>query len=184
MRSLPSVFPFALVILGLAGCSVKAPEPVASSYQMGERIALGNLAYTVVERQWLPQVGAGVDARVPQNRFFLVRVSAVNKSGNATIIPAVSLVDDAGETFPEVQNGDGIPDFIGSLREVAPAATTQGNLVFDVAPKHYKLKLSDEDGKSVALVDIPLSFEADTPEVPLSIDLNHNDASKNAPAKK
>jgi hypothetical protein len=184
MRSLLFTLPFALVILSLTGCSVKEPEPVASSYQMGERIALGKLVYTVVERQWLPQVGTGVDARVPQNRFFLVRISAVNKSAGATIIPAVSLVDDSAGTFPEVQNGDGIPDFIGSLREVAPAATTQGNLVFDVAPKHYKLKLTDEDGKSVALVDIPLTFEADTPEVPLPIDLNHNEPPKKDAAKK
>lgn len=165
MRISYLLLPLALAIFSQTACSPKEAEgPSPNTYQMGERVPLGNLIYTVFERQWMTQIGEGVDARVPQNRFYLVRISAVNSGGSAAIIPTISLVDDSGGSYAEIDNGDGITDFIGALREVAPAETVQGNLVFDVQPKHYKLKLSDEDGKHVALVEIPLSFDADAPE--------------------
>jgi hypothetical protein len=164
IANLPLALAFA--VLSQTSCSPRDDEaPSAHVYQMGERVSIGHMIYTVFERQWMTQVGEGVDARVPQNRFYLVRISAVNSGGANAIIPTISLVDDAGGSYSEIENGDGIPDFIGALREVAPAESLQGNLVFDVQPKHYKLKLTDEDGKQSALVDIPLSFDSDTPEV-------------------
>jgi hypothetical protein len=48
-----------------------------------------------------------------------------------------------------------------------PNDSTQGNVVFDVPPRHYKLKVTDETGDHIAYIDIPLSFGADTPEVPI-----------------
>lgn len=150
---------FALTMFSQTGCSPKEEEPPPHVYQMGESVPLGHLIYTVFDRQWMTQAGDGLDARVPQHRFFLIRISALNSGGAAAIIPAISLVDDSGASYAEIDNGDGIPDFIGTLREIAPADTVQGNIVFDVLPKHYKLKLGDEEGKVVALVDIPLSFD-------------------------
>jgi hypothetical protein len=41
-----------------------------------------------------------------------------------------------------------------------------GNALFDAPPAHYKLHLSDESSQQTALVDIPLSFRAETPELP------------------
>lgn len=156
----------ALAVFSQTCCSPREDEALpARVYQMGERVPVGHIIYTVFERQWITQFGEGVDARVPQNRFYLVRISAVNSGGASAIIPTISLVDDAGGTYAEVENGDRITDFIGALREIAPAETLQGNLAFDVPPKHYKLKLTDEDAKQTALVDIPLSFDSDTPEV-------------------
>ena len=166
MRASLLTFPLALAMLvGLTACSPKEEEVASHIYQMGEHVALGPLIYTVFERQWMTQIGTGIDARIPQNRFYLVRISAVNNGSAAAIIPTISLVDDTGTAFSELQSGDGVPDFIGSLRQVAPGGTVQGNLVFDVQQKHYKLKLSDEDGKVTALVDIPLSFDSDNPDV-------------------
>src|SRR5580658_3917285 len=165
MRIFYLSFPLALAMFSQTSCSPREEEaPPAHVYQMGERVPVGHMIYTVFERQWITQVGEGVDARVPQNRFYLVRISAVNSGGASAIIPTISLVDDAGGTYAEVENGDRITDFIGALREIAPAETLQGNLAFDVAPKHYKLKLTDEDGKQTALVEIPLNFDPDTPE--------------------
>jgi hypothetical protein len=166
MRIFYLTLPLVLAVLSQTSCSPKEDEAApANVYQMGERVPVGHMIYTVFERQWMTQVGEGVDARVPQNRFYLVRISAVNSGGANAIVPTISLVDDAGGSYSEIENGDGIAEFIGALREVAPAETLQGNLVFDVQPKHYKLKLTDEDGKQTALVDIPLSFDSDTPEV-------------------
>jgi len=158
--------PLAVALFSQAACSPRSDEELPPQhYQMGERIPLGHLIYTVIERQWLPQIGEGMDARIPQNRFYLIRISAVNSGGGPAIVPTISLVNDSGASFPEIDNGDRIADFIGALRQIAPAETVQGNLVFDVQPKHYKLKLTDDDGKQVALVDLPLSFDPDTPDV-------------------
>jgi hypothetical protein len=180
MRAPFVTLPLALTVLGLIACSPKEEEPALRTYQMGERVLMGHLIYTAFERQWMPQIGTGLDARIPQNRFYLLRISVLNSGGADAIVPTISLVDDSGASFPEIENGDGVPDFIGSLRQVAPAATVQGNLVFDVLPKHYKLKVSDEDGKQAALVDLPLSFEPDAPDVTTPLDTDHT----LAPAKK
>ena len=112
----------------------------------------------------LPQLGSGVDARVPQNRFFLVRVSATNGGGSEAFIPNFTLEDDAGGSCAEVSNGDGVPHWMGYLRSIKPADTLQGNILFDCVPKHYRMKLTNEDGKA-AYVDIPLSFDTDSPNV-------------------
>jgi hypothetical protein len=168
----------ALTVLQTACTSGQEREPVASNYQMGERVPVGRLIYTVFERQWLPQIGEGVDARVPQNRFYLVRITAVNSGGAPVIMPTISLVDDSGASYPEIENGDGIADFIGALRSVAPAETLRGNFVFDVQPKHYKLKLTDDEGKQISLVEIPLSFDSDSPDVTTPLADHSNDLTK------
>jgi hypothetical protein len=179
MRVSLLALPVALAVAGLSACSPsEEAEPKPSTYQMGERVPLGHLIYTVFDRQWLPQVGNGVDARVPQNRFYQIRISVLNSGGVSSLIPTMALVDDAGTAHAEIENGDGFPDFLGTLSQVAPAETAQGNLVFDVQPKHYKLKLSDEDGKKFAVVDIPLSFDTDTTDVTPQLDSVRGDTTK------
>jgi hypothetical protein len=138
------------------------------SYSLGEKVQLGHIIYTVYETQWEPQFGDGPSARIPQHRFFLVRMAAVNSGGDDLIVPNVTIEDDKGNSYPELSNGDGVPQWIGYLRKVKPAESAQGNLLFDAPPAHYKLRIADEDGENVAYVDIPLSFGAEvpTPEVP------------------
>jgi len=144
----------------LSSCSKSqaVAEPVRT-YQIGERVNLPPLTYAVFEKQWATQFGAGTDARLPQTRFLLVRISATNNGKSDAFVPNVSLEDDSGNSFAELSDGDGVPHWIGYLRSVKPADTIQGNLLFDCPPKHYKLKLSNEDGK-VAYVELPLSFES------------------------
>jgi len=62
--------------------------------------------------------------------------------------------------------GFGAPQWIGALRQVHPADSVAGNLVFDCPPAHYKLRLTDEPTGRAALIDIPLTFTSETPEVP------------------
>jgi hypothetical protein len=148
--------------LFLNACSRRESFPVRS-YSLGEKVAIGHIIYTVYETQWVPQFGEGPAARVPQHRFFLVRMAAVNSGGAELIVPNVSVEDDKGKSYPELSNGDGVPDWIGYLRQVKPAESTQGNLLFDAPPAHYKLRVTDEDGEHAAFIDIPLSFGAEAP---------------------
>jgi len=158
---------FLLAVL-LSSCGDSdAPLP-PQTYSMGDRVVLGNIVYVVYETQWLTHLGEGVDARVPRNRFFLVRLSAVNSSNREITVPNFKVEDDNGTVYPEL-GGDqagGVPQYIGYLRRVAPANSVQGHALFDAPPRHYKLRLMDEDGEKTAFVDIPLSFTSESPDVP------------------
>jgi len=156
----------ALVCLAAAtGCAPVAPTEI-QLHRMGERVTAGSLVYNVFEDQWKAQLGQGADARVPKDRFFLIRLSVVNGGSTELMVPTLTLLDDAGQTYAELSNGDQVPDWTGYLRRVKPAETLQGNVVFDVPPKHYRLRVADETSQKNHDIDIPLNFASDTPEIP------------------
>jgi hypothetical protein len=141
----------ALVCLAAStACSPAAP-PESHSHRMGERVSVGPLVYNVFEAQWKAQLGQGADARVPKDRFFLIRFS---------------VVADNGQTYAELSDGDQVPQWTGYLRHVKPAETLQGNVVFDVPPKHYLLRLTDENSQTSSDIDIPLNFSSEGPDLP------------------
>lgn len=168
MRTSPLI-PVALTVCLLSCSSVDKTE-APHTYQMGERVTVGHLIYTVYERQWHTEFGSGPDARLPQNRFYLLRMSVVNSGGGDAIVPKTELVDDSGATYQESTDGEGVQDWIGNTRQVSPSETTQGYLLFDVPAKHYKLKLLGEEEKQTALVDVPLTFDSDVPDVTTPLD--------------
>jgi|SRR5271157_341173 len=157
----------AAVVCLLTGCTPSAPKVV--TYEMGRRVSVGHLVYTVFETQWLTKLGSGADARIPEHRFFLVRLSAVNGGSEQMAIPNLAIEDDQGNSYDELSNGEGVPQWIGYLREAKPAESLDGYIVFDVTPRHYKLRVLDETGDHSALIDIPLNFNAESPDVPLPI---------------
>jgi hypothetical protein len=138
---------------------------VISTYLLGEKVLLGHLSYTVFDTQWLTQIGEGPTARVPQNRFFLIRFSASNGGSSDAAVPNMTIRDDKGKEYEELADGSGVPVWAGYLRMAKPADTVSGNAVFDAPPGHYKLKISDENGTKFALIDIPLSYGNETPEM-------------------
>lgn len=159
----PGTFVAALV-LSLTGCN--KPTPQIRTYDMGQQVEVGRLIYTVFESEWLPQIGEGLGARIPQNRFFLIRLSATNSGSAELIVPAFTLVDDNGKTYEELQDGTDVPQWIGLLPKIKAAETAQGNIIFDAPPRHYKLRVTDDASEREALVDIPLTFNPGTPEPP------------------
>ena len=149
-----------------AACAPVLP-PDARVHRMGERVTVGSLVYNVFEDHWRAQLGQGTDARVPKDRFFLIRVNVVNGGATELMVPTMTLIDDAGQTYGELADGDKVPDWTGYLRKVKPAETLEGNVVFDVAPKHYRLRVSDETSQQTRDIDIPLSFSSDLPDIPV-----------------
>jgi hypothetical protein len=162
---LPLSFAALIAALLLTSCGGDSKAYPVRTYNMGERIQLGHIVYQIFETQWMTHMGEGPDARVPQNRFFLVRMSAVNSAGNDLSVPTLTIQDDNGNTYTELSDGTGVPQWIGFLRSVKPAESAQGNALFDAPPRHYRLKIMDEDSEKTALVDIPLNFGAETPEI-------------------
>jgi hypothetical protein len=156
----------ALACLAASAACTPAVPADARLHRMGERVTAGSLVYNVFEDQWKAQLGEGSDTRVPKDRFFLIRLSVVNGGAADLMVPSLTLVDDAGQTYAELPNGDGVPAWTGYLRRVKPAETLQGNVVFDVAPKHYRLRVTDENSQVSREIDIPLNFASETPDMP------------------
>lgn len=173
------LFAVPALLLSCCGGSLQKNTKI---YEMGARVEVGHLIYTIFETEWLPQLGAGDTARVPKNRFFLVRLSAINSGSEELDVPNVTLVDDQGGAVEELMEGDQVPQWIGIVRKVKPAESVAGNVVFDAEPKHYKLRVRDENNENSALIDIPLNFNADAPPGPLPAGGSGTDLS--APAKK
>lgn len=163
-------------VLGVAVVSVLLLSSCGSgtypvrTYQMGEKVTLGHLIYTVYETQWMTQLGTGTDARIPQNRFLLVRVSVANSGSGDLAVPSFYVEDDKGTQYQEITNGDRVPEWIGAIRTPHPAEAVSGNVLFDCPPAHYKLHITDEENDRAAYVDIPLSFTSETPDVPVPAD--------------
>jgi hypothetical protein len=131
---------------------------------MGERAQAGPLIYTVFETKWAPQLGEGMSPRVPKNRFMMMRLSIVNSGSNDTTAPTLTLIDDNGQRYQELSDGEGVTQWVGFVRRVRPADTLTGNAVFDVPLRHYKLEVADESEEKKAIIDIPLSLtETDMP---------------------
>jgi len=149
----------------LAGCS--AMESARTKvYQMGERAEVGTLTYTVVEAEWRMDLGQDPQVRMPRSQFLLVRVSATNGGANESAIPAMELISSSGESYAELQNGEGVPEWLGLLRRVQAAETSVGRVVFDAPRGDYRLRVSDDsfDPSQVklALIEIPLRYATGT----------------------
>lgn len=155
--------------LPLAGCKQQGPPRI--DFQMGERATATPMIYNVVQTTWRTQLGDVFKVRVPEHRFLLITLSATNGGGHSVSVPFLTLEGPNREEYKELENGDGIDNWFGLLREVAPAETKQGNVAFDAPLGSYRLRLPDggEPGtEKFVWVDIPLRIDNDsTVEMPL-----------------
>lgn len=159
---------FLLLTLLLTGCQEKA-RPV-TNFQMGEKVDIGPFTYVVVESSWVNQLGEGFQVRYPQNRFLMLTVSVTNRSASEAGVPLLSLEASSGQQFQELSEGDGVTQWMGILRTVAPAQSLQGRILFDVPLSTFRLRLPDggESGyEKYAWVNIPLTLDSDQVQAPL-----------------
>lgn len=158
----------ALALLGaglsLAGCTKKQTSEQIN-YQMGERIIAGPMIYNVVQTAWRTQLGDLFKIRVPEHRFLVLTLAATNSGGKRISVPFFTLEGPNREGYREVENGDGVEHWFGLLRDIGPAETKQGNIVFDAPLSSFRLRLTDggEPGsEKFVWVEIPLRMDTDT----------------------
>jgi hypothetical protein len=153
----------------LCACSSARPVAVDRVHRMGEPVAVGPLIYTVIDTEWLNQMGEGATARVPQNRFLLLRLSVTNSGASNSGVPGMTLVDASGKTYTELTDGHGVSEWLGYLRTVSPAQTERGHVLFDVPTGAYRLRVTNdaEPGTEKAeLIEIPLQLSPSLPNLP------------------
>lgn len=164
--ALPTLCLLALALvagLPLAGCKKQAPDQIV--FQMGERVSDTPMTYNVVQTAWRTQLGDILQVRVPEHRFLQITLSATNGGGRPVSIPFLTLEGPNGAEYKELETGDGVENWFGLLREIAPAETKQGNIVFDVPLGSYRLRLTDggEPGtEKLVWVEIPLRIDGDS----------------------
>jgi hypothetical protein len=148
-----------LLVLPLVSCSSAPSKPQAVIYAAGDKATIGPLVYNLTDAETAQQLGDDPHSqRTPQNLFYLLKVSVSNAGNDDQPIPGMTLVDEAGETFNELSDGAGVPNWLGIVRKVGPAQTEQGYVAFDAPTKHYRLRVTDSlDDKEVA-IDVPLTF--------------------------
>lgn len=159
------LFPLAVIAgLALTGCNRKQTSEQIN-YSMGERITAGSMVYNVVQTVWKTQLGDLFKVRVPDQRFLLISLSATNGGGKPVSVPFFSLEGPNREIYQEQQDGSGVDNWFGLLRDIAPAETKQGNIMFDVPLTSYRLRLTDggEPGlEKYVWVEIPLRMDTDS----------------------
>jgi hypothetical protein len=146
----------------LAACSRENSARI--DYAMGDHVPIGSLTYTVIESRWQTQLGDPLKLRVPQQRFFLIRISVTNGGGSEVSVPLLQLESYAGQTYQESQDGEGVSNWLGLIRTLRPAETLQGQILFDVPLTSYRLRVPDGAGpgaEKYAWIAIPLRMEAD-----------------------
>jgi hypothetical protein len=136
---------------------------------MGEPVQVGPLIYTILEAEWLDQLGEASNARTPHQRFLSIRLSVTNSGASVSGVPSLQLVDSHGKTYEELSDADGLREWLGYLRVVQPAQTERGSVLFDAPLGAYRLRLADDadlENERVALVDVPLQLGPQVPAPP------------------
>jgi hypothetical protein len=129
LRSAPFL-PIILLFAALSGCANRGNSS-RTDYQMGERVTLGPLTYNVVETAWRSQLGDAFKVRIPEQRFLLVTISVTNGGGSDVSVPLLTLENHNGQSFRESDSGEGVDNWFGLLRNLNPAQTQQGRILFD-----------------------------------------------------
>src|SRR5215469_2512141 len=104
----------ALLCLLAVACS-SAPVRKVITFNAGEKAAVDRLTYGVVDTQIIPRLGDDANSRIPQNRFYVVQISAFNSGNDDASIPPMTLVDDSGKTYEELTDGSGVPRWLGVI---------------------------------------------------------------------
>jgi hypothetical protein len=157
----------AVCALVLSGCQkTAAPERVNA---MGAPAAVGPVNYTVEETEWRDSLESDKGPRIPKDRFLLVHVTVLNASSEQKAAPLLEVLDAKGAVHAELTEGDGVTDWMGYLRLMAPRESRSGRLLFDVPQGACKLRVSsggDPESEQSALIDLPLQLTSEMPPAP------------------
>ena len=149
-----------------SACS-SAKKNAATIYAAGDKAVAGQLTYNLIDAERMQQLGDdAATARTAKERFYLIKVSVSNSGTEETPVPAMTLIDDSGQTYNELSDGTGVPNWLGVVRKVGPAQTETGYVVFDAAPHHYRLRINDPFDEKEISIDVPLAFVRDANRSP------------------
>jgi len=128
---------------------------------IGTAVAVGQLTYTAIESEWRDTLESTSGQRLPKNRFLLINISVVNTAPEERAVPLLQLEDSKGQTYPEVAEGGGVPEWLGYLRLLQAKETRSGRVLFDAPQGAYRLRVSsggEPESEQTALIEVPFQF--------------------------
>ncbi|HEY3837922.1 MAG TPA: DUF4352 domain-containing protein [Bryobacteraceae bacterium] len=144
------------LLIGSSGC---AKRKEIRTVGLGEKAEIGPFVYQAIETRW-PMT---LEGRTAKDRFFIIHVTIFNSGASDATVPGFQVVDDQGHTYSEEVDGTGVDNWLGLSRKLPTAQTDQGNIIFDVPPKHYSLRVADENDNFM-YIDIPLNLTSEEPD--------------------
>jgi hypothetical protein len=157
-------------VIGLLAWGCAPSRPPLHIYAMGERAEAGLLVYSVLESRWQAQIGEGGSARLPKERFLLLRVSVTNGGPNDVSVPQVTLVGPGVQSYTELSDGQGVIDFLGVLQRLKANETVYGWILFDAPRSDYQLRVTDDafdpSEAKAALIQVPVRLESKSDFLP------------------
>lgn len=153
----------ALLLLAGCGSGQGTTAKKLPTYSMGAQVTVGPLTYTALETEWKSSFDSPTGPRQAQHQFLLIKLTVTNGGGGEVIAPLLYLVDGKGKEWIEDDKGEGIPQWLGTLRMLGPAQTSEGYLLFDVPQGSYQLRVStggDPEKEVAALVTIPFRLDS------------------------
>ena len=157
-----------LALLSVFSCGETKKESSAKPWQMGEKVPLGPFTYSVIESERKTELTTSKGRLDPKQRFLVLQLTVSNGSTERKALSFLQIRNDKGEEFPEVQDLEGMPGWMGILRDIPPAGSVTGNIVFDAPLGHYRLVLNDGGAageERTSLVDLPLLMPPGQDEV-------------------
>ncbi|HEY1203190.1 MAG: DUF4352 domain-containing protein [Bryobacteraceae bacterium] len=146
----------------LGGCSSQGnSRHDPKVYHMGEPVRTGPLVYTVLDTEWLDQIGDPLAPRLPRNHFLSVRISVTNAGSATSGVPLLTIVNSHGVAFAEIDDAKDLPEWLGYIRSVRSAETLHGRLLFDAPTGDYSLQVADDadrESQSTATIRMPLEL--------------------------
>ena len=97
---------------------------------------------------------------MPTHRFLVMTVSVSNKNSDPVTMPLLTLVDGKGTQYLELDNGEGLSNWLGLFRTIPSNGSDGGEIVFDVPEGRgpYKLRVSsggEAEKELTALIEVP-----------------------------
>ena len=157
-------------ILATSGCGEVKKESEGKPWSMGEKVALGPFTYTVLDSEWAQELNGTKGKLIPKERFLVLRLSVTNGGGESKAISFLQVRDDKGREYPEMQDLEGVKDWMGILRMLPVAGTENGLIVFDVPMGHYRLVVNDGGSageERTSLIDLPLNLRPSEEQKPI-----------------
>jgi hypothetical protein len=156
-------FALALGIAASISCGQKSVRESSIQFRIGEPLLVRPFTYTVLETRWKPQLGELFSLQIPQHQFLMIRLSITNSGGAPAAVPLLTLEGPGNTVYKEHQKGEGIGNWLGLIRNIAPGQTEEGWIVFDVPANEYVLRCYGEvsdDFEQVGRFRIPLNLES------------------------
>jgi hypothetical protein len=151
-------FFFSSLAMAVCACTPPKVRDNRIRHAMGQNVPVGVFTFIVLETKWELTLGEGSKARTPQRQFLKVRLSVTNGGGGPAGFPMLSVVNENGTHYRELEDIQELEEPLGLVRLLQAGETDFGWILFDAPQENYLLEVTDGkiENEQTSLVELPL----------------------------